>query len=271
VLHSGLGILESAIVDEQGRLFFTSQTRHGPLRGALLRLDQPDGKPIEVGDAIPSPGGLAFDADGRLIVGYGCSLQGALIGNRIPRAGLLRIDPDSGERETYATGLRMANGVVRASDGYVYASSDLSHWIERVAPDGTVDRRFARVWSANGLAIDPAEGRLYAAQTFAPAAIARVELDRPTMVTTHARPRRWARAAMPDGLAIDAAGRLYVAVNGAGQIWRVDRDGSIHVLARGQRFASDVALGRGGDGFRAGNLYAVTFRGRVIELPGAVP
>jgi sugar lactone lactonase YvrE len=261
--------LESAIVDDRGRLFFTSQTRHGLLSGALLRLDRPDGTPIEVGGAIPSPGGLAFDPDGRLIVGYGCSIQGGLLGTLIPRAGLLLVDPDNGRRETYATGLRMANGVVRAPDGCVYASSDVSQWIERIEPDGVVDRRWARVWSANGLALDQ-EGRyLYAAQTFAPAAIVRVELDRPDAVTTLARPRPSARAAMPDGLAIDSAGRVYVAVNGAGQIWRVDPNGSIHVLARGLRFPSDVAVGRGNDGFSAGNLYAVTFRGHVIELPGA--
>jgi sugar lactone lactonase YvrE len=263
-------MLESAIVDDRGRLFFTSQTRHGLLSGAL-RLDRPDGEPIEVGAPIPSPGGLAFDGDGRLIVGYGCSIQSGLLGNRFPRAGLLRVDPDSGERETYATGLRMANGVVRAPDGYIYASSDTSLWIERVALDGAVDRCWARVWSANGLALDPAAGCLYAAKTFAPAAIARVELNQPASVTIHARPRLRARGAMPDGLAIDPAGRVYVAANGAGQIWRVDPDGSINVLARGLSFPSDIALGRGSDGFRAGNLYAVTFGGHVIELAGAVP
>jgi sugar lactone lactonase YvrE len=269
VLHARLGVLESAIVDYHGRLFFTSQTRHGLLSGALLRLDHPHGAPVEVGAPIPSPGGLAFDGDGRLIVGYGCSLQSGLLGNRFPRAGLLLVDPDTGEREPYATGLRMANGVVRAADGYVYASSDTSRWIERVEPDGAVDRRWAQVWSANGLAIDPAAGCLYAAKTFAPAAIGCVELNQPAAVTIHARPRLRAHGAMPDGLAIDPAGRVYVAVNGAGQIWRIDPNGSINVLARGLRFPSDVAIGRGSEGFSAGNLYAVTFRGDVLELDDA--
>jgi hypothetical protein len=31
-----------------------------------------------------------------------------------------------------------------------------------------------------------------------------------------------------------------------------------------------VALGRGSTGFKAGNLYAVTFTGQVIELENAV-
>jgi sugar lactone lactonase YvrE len=234
-----------------------------------LRLEEPDATPIEVGGPIPNPGGLAFDADGRLIVGYGCSIPGGLLGNRIPRAGLLLVDPDSGKRETYATGLRMANGVARASDGCVYASSDLSHWIERVERDGTVDRRGARVWSANGLAIDPAGSYLYAAQTFAPAAIACVELDRPEVVTTHARPGLRARAAMPDGLAIDSSGRVYVAVNGAGQIWRVDPGGTIHARPRTE-VPERCRRGRGSEGFREGNLYAVTFRGDVVELAGVV-
>ncbi|MCA1678489.1 MAG: hypothetical protein LC777_05825 [Actinobacteria bacterium] len=68
---------------------------------------------------------------------------------------------------------------------------------------------------------------------------------------------------------MDPAGRLYVAASGAGQIWRVDTDGTIWALARGLSFPSAVALGRGPDGFSEGNLYAVTFSGEIIALPGA--
>jgi sugar lactone lactonase YvrE len=74
---------------------------------------------------------------------------------------------------------------------------------------------------------------------------------------------------MLDGLAIDDAGRLFVAANGAGQVWRVDPDGAIQALARGLRCPSAVALGRGPRRFRAGNIYAVTFAGDVVELQGA--
>jgi hypothetical protein len=91
VLASGLGVLESAIVDQQGRLFFTSQTWDG-LTGAVLRMDHPDAEPIELASGIVSPGGLAFDERGMLLVGFGDSPQGGLIGNLAGLAGLLLLE-----------------------------------------------------------------------------------------------------------------------------------------------------------------------------------
>jgi outer membrane protein assembly factor BamB len=266
-LCSTLGVLESAIVDNHGRLFVTSQTWDGPTRGAVLRLDRPDAEPLPIANGIPSPGGLAFDGNGRLIVGYGNSLPGGLVSNvAAGRAGLLRIHPDTGETAVYATGLSMANGVARSADGTIFASNDVGAYIDRVDPNGTVHRRWAKVPTANGLAIDPTGRYLYASQTFTPAAIKRVEIANPANVTTYAQPRVLGRAACLDGMAIDAAGRLYVAANGAGQIWRVDTDGTISALARGLLFPSAVALGRGPNGFRDGNLYAVTFGGDIVAV-----
>jgi sugar lactone lactonase YvrE len=138
----------------------------------------------------------------------------------------------------------MANGVARAADGTIFASNDFGTHIERVDPAGSVERRWARLRSANGLAIDPSGRYLYAAQTFTRPAIARIELADPANVTTHAAPKLPAGAALLDGLAIDTAGRLYVAANGAGQIWQVDTDRTICALARGLKFPSAVALGR---------------------------
>ncbi len=80
VLRSGLGVLESAIVDPQGRLFFTSQFWDG-LSGAVLRMDHPGAEPVKLAGGIRSPGGLAFDDRGMLIAGSGDSGPGGLIGN----------------------------------------------------------------------------------------------------------------------------------------------------------------------------------------------
>src|SRR5215211_7707547 len=55
--------LESVIVDVRGRLFFTDDT-------GLLRLDDRQAKPKRLVD-VPDPGGLAFDNDGMLVLGYG--------------------------------------------------------------------------------------------------------------------------------------------------------------------------------------------------------
>ncbi len=267
VLRRGCGVLESAIVDAGGALFFTSQTWCGS-KGAILRMDDPDAAPEEVVTGVTSPGGLAWDDDGTLIAGYGDSPHGGLIGNWVGLAWLLRVDPGTGSCERWVHGLGMSNGVARAPDGTVYASNDVGTHLDRIAADGTVQRRWARVASANGLAVDAAGRYLYAAQTFVHARIARVDLDDPHTVETYARTPRAAAASMPDGLAIDESGRLFVAANGAGQIWRVDGDGSIRIVADGLRCPSAVALGRGQRGFCAGNAYAVTFAGDVVELPG---
>jgi sugar lactone lactonase YvrE len=270
ILRAGCGLLESVIVDREGRLYFTSQTWEGRSRGALLRLDAPDAAPVPVAAGIPSPGGLALADDGRLIVGFGNSPAGGLVGNVSPRAGLLLVDPAGGDAEPWVSGLGMANGVARAPDGTVFASNDFGTHLDRVAPDGTVQRRWAKVPSANGLVVDPTGRYVYAAQTFVRAAIKRVEIARPENVTTHARPPVAAALSLLDGLAIDDAGRLYVAANGAGQVWRVDPDGAICALARGLGSPSAVAVGRRDSPFPAANLYAVTFGGDVIEIPGAV-
>jgi sugar lactone lactonase YvrE len=268
VLRRCLGVLESVIVDDRGRLFFTSQTRCGH-KGAILRMDSPDAEPEEVLGGIVSPGGLAWDDDGWLIAGYGDSPHGGLIGNWIGLAGLLRVNPETGVCEPWVRGLGMANGVARAPDGAVYASNDIGTHLDRIDRDGNVERRWARVASANGLAVDAAGRFLYAAQTFVAARIARVDLHDPVSVTTYARAPAGACASMLDGLAIDATGRLFVAANGAGQVWRIDPDGTIQALARGLRCPSAVALGRGVRGFRADNVYAVTFAGDVVEVGGA--
>jgi sugar lactone lactonase YvrE len=272
VLYSGLGVLESAIVDPDGRLFLSNQTSHG-LAGSVMRIDHPDAEPVELAAPISSPGGLAFDDSGHLIAGFGDSAYRGLAGNfagLAGLAGLLRIDPDNGQHTTLVTGLGMANGVARAADGTIFASNDFGTSLDRVDPDGRVHRQWAKVPSANGLAIDSAGRYLYASQTFVPAAIKRIEIADPANITLHAQPPPLARGALLDGLAIDDADRLFVAANGAGQIWRVDPDGTICALARGLRCPSMVALGRGRTGFQAGNLYAVTFHGDVIEFEGAV-
>jgi len=269
VLRAGCGLLESVIVDREGRLFFTSQTWNGRGRGALLRLDAPEAAPVAVAVGIASPGGLALADQGRLIVGFGDSPQGGLVGNVSPRAGLLLVDPDGGGAEPWVSGLGMANGVARAPDGTVFASNDFGTHLDRVAADGSVQRRWAKVPSANGLVVDAAGRYLYAAQTFTRAAIKRVEIEHPENVRTHARPPAAAALSLLDGLAIDDAGRLYVAANGAGHVWRVEPDGAICAIARGLGSPSAVAVGRRDSPFPAANLYAVTFGGDVVEIPNA--
>lgn len=262
---TGQGVLESAIVDADGRLYYTDTTAR-----ELRRLDAPGAAPETIASGIDAPGGLAIDERGRILVGQGDGLVPGLQGNLRPVARLLRVDPATRVVETVASGLQMVNGIVRADDGAVYASSDVGFGIDRVGPDGTVQLRWASVFSANGLAIDRAQRHLYAAQTFQPAAITRIDLRDSSQVRTFATPPLDGIAAGLDGMTIDGADRLYVAAQIPGEVWRVDTAAPrFCTIATGLRTPSAVAFGHGRSGFSAGRLFSVGFDGVIAELPSA--
>lgn len=68
-----------------------------------------------------------------------------------------------------------------------------------------------------------------------------------------------------DGLALDARGRLYVAANREGKIWRVDPAGGSAVLVAEQAAAS-IAFGEGK--FNRDSIYVTELRGgRILKIP----
>src|SRR5215212_2613781 len=89
VLLTGQGLLESVIADTKGRLFFT-----GP--EGLMGLDARDAKP-KLLTPVEGGGGLAFDIDGMLLVGYGNTIQNGSTGDSNGPAGLLKVDPETGK------------------------------------------------------------------------------------------------------------------------------------------------------------------------------
>jgi sugar lactone lactonase YvrE len=261
----GQGSLESIILDQRGRLFYTDSTAR-----ALMRLDAPGEQPVPVLRDVPDAlGGLAVLPDGDILMGVGNSLANGATGNVAPRARLLRVNPDSGESSVYASGLQMANGVELAADGIVYASNDVGLGIDRVGPEGQVQLRWAIGFSPNGLAIDSTNRYLFAAQTFQPAAVLRVEIANPARVETYAAATGTDIFGGPDGMAIDGDDRLLVTVNLFGELWRVGTDRSICSLASGIPNASDVAMGVNGSPFAADSAFAVGFGGKLIEVPRA--
>lgn len=263
-MFSGGGVLESVIVDNQGRLYFTDSSK-----GALYRIDYPGGPAYPIAIGLANPGGLTFDADGRhLFIGVGNGFVGGLLGNLVPQASIMRLDTATGSYTGFAYGLRMANGLARASNGTLYASSDVGFTIDRISPAGVVTNNWAPVISGNGLAIDPGDHWLYVNQTFVPAAIKRIPLDHPGPPETYVRPGLLDIAAGLDGLTIDPHGRLVAAANSGLSIWRVNADRSICAVGRNLLLPSAVAYGHGSTGFSAGHLYAVTFSGGVFEIPG---
>jgi SMP-30/Gluconolactonase/LRE-like region len=262
VVASDQGVLESIASDRHGRLFYTDTDA-----SRLLRLDRPGAQP-KVLATISGILGVMVDRDGSLVVGFDNSNTDALADNG--NAGLMRVDPGTGQTiEIITKGLDMSNGIARGPDGAYYASNDFGNGIDRFL-NGQVTDNWSPVQSPNGLVIDSTGRYLYAAQTFKPASIAQIDLTQPENPTTYAAAGPADIAAGPDGITRDDADRLYVAANGAGEVWRVDRDRTICALARGFPFVSSVSFGGGKPGFPRRNLYAVTFTGLLVELANVI-
>jgi sugar lactone lactonase YvrE len=260
---SGLGVLEAIAADRAGRLYLSDMGG-----GRVLRVDRPGAEP-HVLARFPSPGGLTWDADGTLIAGYGNGAAQGVADNG--QAGLNRVDPDSGETATIASGMGMANGVVRGPDGAVYVTNTFGREggrIDRVR-GAQVDEAWSPVDGLNGLVIDRAGQNLYGSSTSGPPRIARIPIARPAEVETYAAPTEADGLNGFDGMARDDADRLYVTTQPAEEVWRIDGPGRICALARGIEAPSAVAFGGGGAGFPADSLYVITFTGRVIEVPAA--
>jgi hypothetical protein len=254
---SGQGRLESIIADAKGRLYFTDLSS-----SKLMRLDAPGAQPKELVAGIQGPGGLAWGLDGSLILGFNGSQQNPPTDGT--EGGFMRVDPETGKHEVITTGMGMANGVWLGPDGALYGSNDIAGGVDRFF-NGKVEDDWAKIDTANGLAIDTAGRYLYANQTFKPASIARVELAHPEKVEEFYAASGSDVPAGLDGMTRDERDRLFVAANGLGEVWRVDPDRSACALARGILNASAVNWG-GGGGFPARNLYVTAFSGVIVEL-----
>ena len=245
VLLAGQGQLESVLVDRRGRLVYTDRDRQ-----ALMVIPRRGAAPRVLADGIADPGGLAEDRRGRILVGFGNNVANSLAAPAVGNAGLYAVDPRTGAKSLAVSGLSMANGVARARDGTLYASSDFSATIDRVLPGQPAQRAWATPRSSNGLALS--RRYLFANVSLPPTEIIRIDVRDPALTTTWAAPPAEDGNAFLDGLAIGRRGRLVAATWVAGEIWRVDGPGRLCALARGLTQPSAVALGHGDRGFRAG-------------------
>lgn len=260
-LASGRGPLESLAFDPQGRLLFTSITK-----GALFRLEAPRGAVTTVTSSLKSPGGIAVANEREAYVGTGNTLTG--LTPWLGAAGIARVDLVTGAVTQVVKGLAMANGVVRASDGTFYASDDLAKSLDRVLPDGTVQRGWLKL-NGNGLALSADERTLYVNQMIPPKVLAVNRASGEARVVAEAPDGRgWTWL---DGLGIDRQGLLYVASYWSGEVWRLTPGGEWCTLARGLMLPSAVAPGSAGAGFDTGSVYVTTHWGGLFEVPGAVP
>ncbi len=260
---SGLGVLENLGFDGRGGMLLSSGKQGGP--GSLLRRTA-DGATSTLVPNVNGPGGIVIDG----------STAYFTTGNSIP-AGLFgtmdgtidSVDLDNGVRATVATGLTAPNGMIAGPNGGFLVSRDFgsSTRMTEVRANGTLATYAPKVTSTNGMAYDGASNRLYVASTFNPTTTISV------VDTLHpdARPRVIKLPGIgplnaADDLTLGADGFVYVALNLAGKIVRVDPDtGGRCTVGSGLAFASSVRFGAG-PGWDAESLYVTSFTGRVTRL-----
>ncbi|MGV9714124.1 SMP-30/gluconolactonase/LRE family protein [Gordonia sp. NPDC003424] len=258
---------EAAAFDNRGRLLLSDW-----IGNRLAVLDHP-GAAAGTLAAVDSPGGLAPEPGGGVLVGSG--VTATTLGPGTAAARLLKIDPATGKTTVRAAGLSGANGVARAPDGTVYMSSGAAAGIDRVRPDGHVDRGWYRATPANGLAVSADGKTLYANVSLGDARILAID-TKTGAAHTWFRPPSSLSWAFLDDLDIDRAGRLYVAAYLAGQVWRIDPNRTGCALATGLLVPAGISVGADGGrvdvaGFSHRNVYVTTHAGRVLEIPRAVP
>ncbi|MCZ4499014.1 MAG: hypothetical protein JWQ74_1567 [Marmoricola sp.] len=259
----GYSTLENLAFDGQGGLLLSETSIVGP-QGGIRRLSA-TGIRSTVVAGVASPGGLVLD--GRTL--YFTSGNGLVSGafNK-PDGAINRVDLDSGAVSSVATGLVMPNGMTRLPGGDFVVSRDLGKGsMTRVTLAGTKTPFVPVATSTNGMAVDAARGLFYVDSTFnAKTEISVVDLSNPT-----AAPRKIVIPGVgplnaADDLTRGADGNLYVALNLAGKVVRVNPDtGAQCTIATGIPLVSSVRFGAG-PGWDAASLYATSFTGTVTRL-----
>jgi sugar lactone lactonase YvrE len=257
-LLSGQGWLENLAFDGRGSITLSALAQ-----SRILRLSR-GGRLSTAVDSVIGPGGQA--------------LRGSFLyfntgdtGGQLAKHGTVdRVNLRTGRRSTWARGLAMPNGLVLLPDGdaIVSGGQGFGRQLTRVpARNPSHPRRhWAKIDGGNGLAVAPGGRWLYVARTLsADGEIDRVEIAHPRRIRVVAR---LGAGALPDDMAIDRHGILYVAGFGSGNIYRVDprRHTSCAIASS---LMNPTSARFGGAGWNRRHLYVTDAQGHLSELvPG---
>jgi hypothetical protein len=259
----GLPTLENLLVEPDGSLLLSV-----PGDGALERL-APDGTRTTVAGDLPGTGGLAR-RDGWVHVTTGNDPTSLALGTATGT--IVRVDPTSGRRETWARGLVAPNGLALLPDGSAVTTRPLSALgvgsaVTRVPADrpAALERYWSDLTGTNGAAVDPSGEWLYVSRMLAPRAeVWRMRTSAPAQRERVADLGE-ALTEQLDDLTVAGDGRVYQAAFGSGRIHRVDpATGAVCTVASG--LAKVVAVEWSPGPGPAGTLHAVTQAGVVYRL-----
>jgi hypothetical protein len=262
-LAKGLPTLENVLPEPDGSLLLSV-----PGANALQRRST-DGRITTVATGLPGAGGLA--REGRWVhITTGNTSTAMLTGST--DGTIVKVDPATGERQSWARRLVAPNGLAILADGSAVTTVPLTLGgprtaLTRVSP--TAPDRPQRQWSdltgTNGVALDPSGQWLYVSRSLAPKAeVWRVSVSDP------ARKERVAQVGEAlteflDDLTVAADGTVFVAADLSGKIHRVDPATGAHCeVATGLTGVAAVKWVAGPG--PAGHLVAVSRNGVIYQL-----
>lgn len=248
--------LEGPVFDDAGNLYVTDIPW-----GRILRIDA-QGAWTLVAEYDGEPNGMKFlDANTLLITDY--------------KNGLMRLDVASGKVTPYlerrnSERFKGVNDLIFDSAGNLYFTDqgqsglhDPSGRLYRLRPSGQLDLLLANVPSPNGVALSPDERVLYLAVTRGNC-VWRVPLLPDGSVAKVGQFFTSHGPSGPDGLAVDAEGRVLVANPGLGYVWVLNGRAEPVLVLRGAPGSSTTNLAFGGEGRR--QLYVTdSTHGRILR------
>jgi len=202
-----------------------------------------DGKAQTVVEVPERPSGLGWLPDGRLLV---VSMRDRSLLRLEPGGKLARV-ADLGGIAAFDTNDMVVDRAGRAYVGnfgfdLIAGESQKTTSLARVDPDGSVHVAATEVMFPNGVVITPDDRTLILGETFA----ARLTAFDKAPDGTLSRRRVFAQlegGAVPDGIALDAEGAVWVASPTTGECLRVHEGGRVSRRVRGSELAYACALG----------------------------
>lgn len=238
----------------------------------------PDGRSEKLAELDSNLGVAGIGARDLLVADFGPT--NAFRHDRNDDGIVWRIAPDGSEKRADASGFGDPNFILVLKDGSYLVSDDATADIYRVV-DGQVELFTTAVNHPNGMVLSRDESTLFVAQMFSNIRPV-VGVNRLWAIRLEdGKPFRDAKlvattgpGSMPDGLAMDEAGRVYIAANREGKIWRYDPESELtELVAENVPGAGSLVFGEGD--FDSMSLYVTsTFArgegGKIWRVPVGV-